>query len=206
VFPLGSGKARLSVPAPGPWPEGEAVAALPTGDIVRLADRRGRLQIYSARTGHVTLADIPALALESARPGAVTMESRPDGLLFVANAAIGRAVIADWAEGFRTVSVIKFPPPAWAASPPLSKAMLSWDGRILYVTGSMGVGGLSAYDVATGGRIAYRSDDTQYTGIYQLPSRTILATKNSNPRLHFFTQGLNPIANADTALNVAAVF
>ena len=40
VFPLGSGKARLSALAPAPWPGGEPVATLPTGDVARLV--RGR--------------------------------------------------------------------------------------------------------------------------------------------------------------------
>src|SRR5262249_59717232 len=69
VFPLGSGKARLSAPVPAPWPSGEPVATLPTGDVARLV--RGRhVQVCSARTGEVTELGIPALRQWRAPPRA----------------------------------------------------------------------------------------------------------------------------------------
>ena len=40
VFPLGSGQARTSVPSPAPWPAGEPVVTLSTGEVGRLVNGR----------------------------------------------------------------------------------------------------------------------------------------------------------------------
>jgi hypothetical protein len=101
VFPLGSGTARLSVPAPGPWPGGEPLITLPAGDVARLV--RGReVQVCSARTGEVTELGIPAFGQVRAKPSAVTMQARSDGTVFMTKPGAGVAVIADPAEEFRT--------------------------------------------------------------------------------------------------------
>src|SRR5215469_6088037 len=68
VFPIGSGTARRSIPVPGPWPGGEPVVKLPTGEIARLVDREGRMQLYSPRTGRIRIADVSGLDAGSARP------------------------------------------------------------------------------------------------------------------------------------------
>jgi hypothetical protein len=149
---------------------------------------------------------LDALDVPLAKIAQVNLQPRPDGLLFAACAGAGRAVIADPAASFRTVSVIKFPRAAYPATPPLSKAILSADGKTMYVVGPPGVGGVAAYDVATGAQVASRGHGAAYTGVYQLPSEVILGIRASSPQLNFFTPSLDPIAAADTPLQVAAVF
>ncbi len=206
AFPLGKGTARFSLPAPGPWPvSGEPVVALPTGDLARLAYGR-QVEIYSALTGQARQVNIAALGLPSARPGIPSMQLRPDGTVFIANPAIGRAVITDPAESFKTVSVLSYPPPATAGGAPASKAVLSSDAKTMFVLGPARIGGVSAYDVATGKLVASYAHGEQYTGIYQLASAAVLAISSASPRLTFLTPSLEPFSTADTELQVAAVF
>src|SRR5208282_5448238 len=187
VFPLGSGTARLSVPAPAPWPGGEPLVTLPAGDVARLV--RGRdVQVCSARTGEVTELGIAAFSRGHAKPGA------------------GVAVIADPADSFRMTAQIRFPPPASPLGAPWSKAVLSPAGDTCYVLGPTATGGLCAYDVGSGKLVGSYSEGRHYTGLYQLPSGTLLAVRPENPRLAFFSAGLSPIGTADTNLYVSAVF
>jgi len=205
VFPLGSGKARLSAPAPAPWPGGEPVATLPTGDIARLV--RGRhVQVCSARTGEVTEQEIPALRQGRAKPSAVTMQARPDGTVFMTKPGAGVAVIADAADSFRTRTHIQFPPPASPLGAPWSKAVLSPAGETVYVLGPAATGGLCAYEVGSGKLAGSYSEGHQYHGLYQLPSGALLATRPENPRLAFFSADLSPLGTADTNLHVSAIY
>ncbi len=205
VFPLGSGTARLSVPAPAPWPGGEPLVTLPAGDVARLV--RGRdVQVCSARTGEVTELGIPAFSHGHAKPSAVTMQARADGTVFMTKPGAGVAVIADPADSFRTTAHIRFPPPASPLGAPWSKAVLSPAGDICYVLGPAATGGLCAYDAGSGKLIGSYSEGRQYAGLYQLPSGTLLAVRPENPRLAFFSSGLSPLGTADTNLYVSAVF
>jgi len=205
VFPLGSGTARLSVPAPAPWPGGEPLVTLPAGDVARLV--RGRdVQVCSARTGEVTELGIAAFSHRRAKPSAVTMQTRPDGTVFMAKPGAGVAVIADPADSFRTAAQIEFPPPASPLGAPWSKAVLSAAGDTCYVLGPAATGGLCAYDVGSGKLVGSYSEGRQYAGLYQLPSGTLLAVRPENPRLAFFSSGLSPLGTADTNLYVSAVF
>ena len=205
VFPLGSGTARLSVPAPAPWPGGEPVVTLPAGDVARLV--RGRdVQVCSARTGEVTELGIPAFSHRRAKPSAVTMQGRPDGTVFMTKPGAGVAVIADPADSFRMKAQIRFPLPASPLGAPWSKAVLSPAGDTCYVLGPAGTGGLCAYDVGSGKLVGSYSEGRQYAGLYQLPSGTLLAVRPENPRLVFFSSGLSPLGTADTNLYVSAVF
>jgi hypothetical protein len=205
VFPLGSGTARLSVPAPSPWPGGEPVITLPAGDVARLV--RGRdVQVCSARTGQVAEVGIPAFSQERAKPSAVTMQARLDGTVFLTKPGAGVAVIADPAEEFRTTAQIQFPLPATPLGAPWSKAVLSPAGDTCYVLGPAATGGISVYDVSSGKMAGSYSDGSQYAGLYQLPSGALLAVRPENPRLAFFSAGLSPLATADTDLDVSAVF
>jgi len=204
VFPLGSGKARLSTPVPAPWPGGEPVATLPTGDVARLV--RGRhVQVCSARTGEVTELEIPALRHGRAKPSAVTMQARPDGTVFMTKPGAGVAVIAD-ADSFRTRTHIQFPVPASPLGAPWSKAVLSPAGETMYVLGPAATGGLCAYHVGSGKLAASYSEGRQYHGLYQLPSGGLLAVRPENPRLAFFSADLSPLATADTNLHVSAIY
>ncbi len=205
VFPLGSGTARLSVPAPAPWPGGEPVVTLPAGDVARLV--RGRdVQVCSARTGEVTELGIPAFSHRRAKPSAVTMQARPDGTVFMTKPGAGVAVIADPADSFRMTAQIRFPPPASPLGAPWSKAVLAPAGDTCYVLGPAGTGGLCAYDVGSGKLVGSYSEGRQYAGLYQLPSGTLLAVRPENPRLVFFSSGLSLLGTADTNLYVSAVF
>ncbi len=205
VFPLGSGTARLSVPAPAPWPGGEPLITLPAGDVARLV--RGRdVQVCSARTGEVTELGIPAFSHGHAKPSAVTMQARSDGTVFMTKPGAGVAVIADPADSFRATAHIRFPLPASPLGAPWSKAVLSPAGDICYVLGPAATGGLCAYDVGSGKLVGSYSEGRQYAGLYQLPSGTLLAVRPENPRLVFFSSGLSPLGTADTNLYVSAVF
>jgi hypothetical protein len=205
VFPLGSGQARLRVPSPAPWPAGEPVVTLPSGDAARLVNGR-TVQVSSARTGEVTQTTIAALNVPRAKPSAVTMQTRPDGTVFITKPAIGRAVIADPADSFRVRSQVDFPVPATPLGAPTSKAVLSASGDTLYVLGGGQAGGLSAYDVATGTLTASYSHGVRYDGVYQLPTGTVLAVSAANPRLTFFSPALSPLGTAATNLQISAVF
>ena len=205
VFPLGSGTARLSVSAPAPWPGGEPLVTLPTGDVARLV--RGRdVQVCSARTGEVTELGIAAFSHGHAKPSAVTMHARPDGTVFMTKPGAGVAVISDPADSFRMTAQVRFPPPASPLGAPWSKAVLSPAGDTCYVLGSAATGGLCAYDVGSGKLVGSYSEGRQYAGLYQLPSGTLLAVRPENPRLAFFSSGLSPLGTADTNLYVSAVF
>ncbi len=205
VFPLGSGTARLSRSAPGPWAAGEPVLTLPAGDVARLV--RGRdVQVCSARTGEVTEVGIPAFGQARAKPSAVTMQARLDGTVFMTKPGVGVAVIADPAEAFRITGQIHFPLPATPFGAPWSKAVLSPAGDTCYVLGPAATGGLSAYEVGSGKMVGSYSDGRQYAGLYQLPSGSLLAVRPENPRLAFFSAGLSPLGTADTNLDVSAVF
>ena len=205
VFPLGSGKARLSTSAPAPWPGGEPVVTLPTGDIARLV--RGRhVQVCSARTGEVTELEIPALRPGRAKPSAVTMQARPDGTVFMTKPGSGVAVLADAGDSFRTKTHIQFPVPASPLGAPWSKAVLSPAGETMYVLGPAATGGLCAYHVGSGKLAASYSEGRQYHGLYQLPSGALLAVRPENPRLAFFSADLSPLGTADTNLHVSAIY
>jgi hypothetical protein len=205
VYPLGSAKPRLSVPAPAPWPGGEPVAPLATGDVARLVNGRC-LQVCSARTAEVTQFTVKPLNVIRAKPSAVTMQARPDGTLFLTKPGIGRAVVLDPADSFRVTADVTFPEPAAPLGAPWSKAVLSPSGDTLFVLGGAGTGGISAYDVATGALNASYSQGRQYAGLYQMPSGTLLAVGATNPRLAFFSSTLSPLGTADTNLHVSAVF
>jgi hypothetical protein len=205
VFPLGSGTARLSVSAPSPWPGGEPVITLPSGDVARMV--RGReVQVCSALNGDVAEVGITAFGQARAKPSAVTMQARSDGTVFMTKPGAGVAVIADPAEEFRTTAQIQFPLPATPLGAPWTKAVLSPAGDACYVLGPAAVGGISVYDVASGKMAGSYSDGSQYAGLYQLPSGALLAVRPENPRLAFFSAGLSPLGTADTNLDVSAVY
>jgi hypothetical protein len=205
VFPLGTGTARLSVPAPGPWAGGEPLITLPAGDVARLV--RGRdVQVCSPRTGEVTELGIQAFGPGRAKPSAVTIQARSDGTVFMTKPGAGVAVIADPAAEFRIMAQVQFPLPASPLSAPWSKVVLSPAGDTCYVLGPAATGGISAYDVGSGKMAGSYTDGRQYAGLYQLPSGTLLAVGPENPRLAFFSSGLSPLGTADTNLDVSAVF
>jgi hypothetical protein len=205
AFPLGSGTPRFSVQAPAPWPGGEPVLALPSGDVARLV--RGRdVQLCAAETGEVNELSIAAFSRKRAKPSAVTMQARTDGTVFMAKPGDGIAVIADPARSFDVRAQVEFPAPASPLGAPWNKAVLSAEGETLYVLGPVATGGLSAYEVASGSLTAAYSEGRHYAGLYQLSSGALLAVRPQSPRLAFFSPSLTPLGTADTSIYVSAVF
>jgi hypothetical protein len=205
AFPLGTGKARLRVPSPAPWPGGEPVATLAGGDVARFVNGSA-VQVASAQTGEVTQTKISALSGPLAKPGAVTMTARPDGSVFIAKPAAGRAVLTDPQDSFSVKAQVDFPAPAYPGGGPASKAVLSASGDTLYVLGGAKAGGLSAYSVATGKMTASYSHSAHYNALYLLPSGDLLAMSAANPRLAFFSPDLEQIGTASTTLQIAAAY
>jgi hypothetical protein len=205
AFPLGSGQARFTVPATIPWPAGEPAVTLPNGDVARLLNGR-TVQVCSAQRGDLTQTTIAPLNVIRAKPSAVTMQARSDGTVFFTKPGIGRAVIADPADSFRVKSEISFPVPTSPLGAPWSKAVLSESGDTLYVLGAAKTGGLSAYDIATGKLNASYSHGGGYSGLYLLPSGTLLAVSAANPRLTFYSTSLSPLGTLDTSLQISAAF
>lgn len=205
AYPLGSGSARFSVASPGTWPTGrEPTLSLPTGVVARLVSGQ-YLQVHSTVNGQQEQIALKPFARLAAKPGAVTMSLRPDGTIFLANSAIGKAMITDPEKSFETTSVISFPPPVASFGGPSEKIVTSADGQTLYTLGGARTGGLATYKMDTGGIVASYSDGKHYIGLYQLPSGTILAVSGSNPRLAFFSPSLEPLTTANTVLNVSTV-
>jgi hypothetical protein len=205
AFPLGSGRPRFSVPAPGPWPGGEPVLALRSGAIARLVNGRD-VQVCAARDGAVRQLSIPPLSQARAKPSAVTMAAGPDGTVFITKPGIGKAVLAHPAREFRVTAEVTYPVPASPLGAPWSKAVLSAAGDSVYVLGSASAGGLACYDLASGRLTAAYSAGRQYAGIYQLPGGVLLAVSPANPRLTFFSPSLRPLRTAASAIKVSAVF
>jgi hypothetical protein len=206
AYPLGSAKPIYSVAAPGPFPTGqEPVITLSTGDIARLINGR-EIQLYSAMTGRMSHIGLAPLDLPTTKPGAVTMQSRPDGMVFINNPAMGRAILADPARSFREVWVVGYPLPAVPFGGPAEKAALSPDGGTLYVLGPLTAGGLSAYDTRTGTLVASYSHGENYVGVYQLASGVVLAISAASPQLAFFNPSLAPVGVADAEIQVVGVF
>lgn len=205
AFPLGSGKPRFTVPALLPWPGHEPVVTLADGNIARFVNGR-TVQVVSAATGDITQKTISALSARTAKPGAVTMTARPDGTVFLTKPAIGRAVIADPAKSFAVKAKVDFPVPGIPTGGPAAKAVLSQSGDTLFVLGSAKAGGVAAYDVASGTMTGSISDGTTYAGLYLLPSGNLLATAPDNPRLAYFSSGLDSLGTASTSLAIAEVF
>jgi hypothetical protein len=205
AFPLGEGKARFRAPSPAPWPGGEPVGALANGDVARFVNAR-TLQVVAASNGDIRQVAVAPLAAGRAKPSPVTMTSGPDETLFLAKPSIGRAVIVDPASEFAVRNDISFAVPAKPSGGQTSKAVLSPSGDLLYVIGGAKSGGLAAYDVATGKIAGAYSDGRQYSGLYLLPSGTLLAVSQENPRLAYFSPELSPLATADTSLYVSSVY
>jgi hypothetical protein len=206
AFPLGSGKARFAAPALAPWPGSEPIVTLASGDVARLVNARD-VQVCSARTGDITTYTLAALNIPRPKPSAVTMQARPDGTVFVTKPGVGAAVVVDPAESFRETSRVSFPVPQAPGSAPWTKAVLSASGDTLYVVGGVKSGGLSAYDVATGAmKATYVHDGLHYGGLSVLPDGNVLAVGPTHPRLTFFSPTLSRLGDADTSLQIAAVF
>lgn len=206
AYPLGSGKPRFSAPSLAPWPGGEPVVTLPSGDVARLVYGRD-VQVCSARTGDITTHTLAPLNIPRAKPSAITMQTRPDGTVFITKPGIGAAMIVDPANAFQVKSQVSFPVPQAPGGAPWSKAVLSAAGDTLYAVGAASIGGVTAYDMSTGTlTAAYVEGTRQYAGLSVLPNGNVLAVSPAHPRLTFFSPTLSPLGTVDTNLQIAAVF
>ncbi|HSZ42660.1 MAG TPA: hypothetical protein VK817_22085 [Trebonia sp.] len=205
VFPVGEGKARLTVPSPAPWPGGEPAMALPSGDAARFVNSR-TLHVVAAKSGDLRQVAVAPLNEGRAKPSPIMMTPGPRESLFLAKPSIGRAVIVDPASEFAVRNDVSFAAPAKPFGGLTSKAVLSPSGEQLYVLGGAKSGGLAVYDVASGKITGAYGDGRQYSGLYLLPSGTVLAVSQENPRLAYFSPELSPLATADTGMYVSAVY
>src|ERR1700744_819402 len=196
IFPLGSGKAPLSMAAP---------ATRPAGDVARLV-RGSAVQVCSVRNGDVSELAISAFSQARARPSAVTMQARPDGTIFMPKPGSGVPVVADPANEFKPKAQVQFAPPATPFGAPWSKAVLSAEGDTMYVLGPANTGGLHASEGSSGKLPPPYSEGSHYNGLHQMPGGTLLAVKPQNPRLAFFAPDLSPLGTAETNLYVSAIF
>jgi hypothetical protein len=205
VFPLGSGKPRLTVDASDVWPvNDEPMAVLGNSAVARLVYGR-TVEVYAADSGRFTSTTIAPLAQDLARPARTSMQLRPDGLVFLSNAGLGVAALADPAQGFAVQSTVSYAPPAAPAGGPQSKAVLSADASTVYAVGSAAGIGLSAYDMRTG-RLEAVASDRDYIAVYGLPSGTLLAVTSDSPSLTFFDPSLRKLGAADTSLTIVEVY
>jgi len=205
VFSLRSGKPRLKIDASEVWPvNDEPIAILGNGAVARLVYGR-YIETYAPDTGRHTTVTIAPLAQDVERPARTTMQLRPDGLLFLANPALGVATVVDPARSFAVVSTVKSTPAAAPAGGPQSKAVLSADAKTVYTVGTAAGPGLSAYDVASG-RLQAATTARDYAAVYALPSGRLLAIASDNPRLSFFDSSLRQLGTEDTNLNVVEVY
>jgi hypothetical protein len=206
AYPLGSGQSSFSAPSLAPWPGGEPVVTLASGDVARLVYGRD-LQVCSAQTGDITTQTLAPLNVARPKPSAVTMQARSDGTLFITKPGIGTAIVVDPANSFSVTSQVNFPVPLAPGSAPWSKAVLSSSGDTLYVLGGASSGGVSAYDMSTGSLTAsYAQGGQNYGGLSVLPNGNLLAVGPTHPRLTFFSPALSLLGTADTSLQIAAVF
>jgi hypothetical protein len=206
AYPLGSGQPRFSAPSLAPWPGGEPVVTLASGDVARLVYGRD-VQVCSAQTGDITTHTLAPLNVPRAKPSAITMQARPDGTVFIAKPGAGTAIVVDPASSFQVKSQVSFPVPLAPGGAPWSKAVLSSAGDTLYAVGGASTGGVTAYDVSTGTLTAsYVQGTRQYSGLSVLPNGNVLAVSPAHPRLTFFSPTLSPLGTVDTSLQIAAIF
>jgi hypothetical protein len=206
AYPLGSGQSRFATPSLAPWPGGEPVVTLASGDVARLVYGRD-LQVCSAQTGDITAQTLGPLNVARPKPSAVTMQSRSDGTLFITKPGVGTAFVVDPASSFAVKSQVSYPVPLAPGSAPWSKAVLSATGETLYVLGGASGGGVSAYSMSSGTLTgSYTAGGKQYGGLSVLPNGDLLAVSPAHPRLSFFSPELDLLGTADTNLQIAAVF
>jgi hypothetical protein len=206
AYPLGSGQSRFAAPSLAPWPGGEPVVTLASGDVARLVYGRD-LQVCSAQTGNITTRTLASIAQWRPKISAVTMQARSDGTLFITKPGLGTAIVVDPANSFAVTSAVSFPVPLAPGSAPWSKAVLSPAGDTLYVLGGSSSGGVSAYDMSSGSLTAsYVTGGVHYGGLSVQPNGNVLAVGPAHPRLTYFDPELSLLGTADTNLQISAVF
>ena len=203
AVPFGSGTPAVATASAGPWPSGANAQVLATGQVARVLAGRD-LELYSPADGSLRTVSLgPMHELGAAKPGAITLESLPNGNALITNSALGRATVVDPAARFATVAVADYPRVPY----PVRGASASSDGTTLYTLGARDTGGLNAYSLANGSLTASYSHGESYTGVYQLAGGNLLTlAAGRQTGLGFFTPGLEPVATAATDVLVAGVY
>ena len=203
AIPLGSGTPAAAAASRGPWPSGANARILATGHVARVLAGRD-LELYSPADGSLrTVSLAPMHEVGAAKPGAITLDSLPNGNAVITNSALGRATVVDPAAQFATVVVADYPRVPY----PVRGASVSADGTTLYTLGARGTGGLNAYRMSDGSLTASYTHGETYTGVYQMAGGNLLTlTAGQQTGLSFFTPGLEPVATAATDVLVAGVY
>jgi hypothetical protein len=203
AIPLGSAAPAVAAASRGPWPSGADARILATGQVARVLAGRD-LEVYSPADGSLrTVSLAPMHEAGAAKPGAITLESLPDGTALVTNSALGRATVLDPAARFATVAVIDYPRVPY----PVRGASVSSDGATLYTLGARGTGGVNAYKLANGALINSYTHGESYTGVYRMAGGNLLTlTPGPQTGLSFFTPRLERVATAATDVLVAGVY
>jgi hypothetical protein len=203
AIPLGSGTPATVTASRGPWPSGANARILSTGHVARVLAGRD-LELYSPADGSLrTVRLAPMHEVGAAKPGAVTLDSLPNGNAVITNSALGRATVVDPSARFAPVVVADYPRVPY----PVRGASVSSDGTTLYTLGARGTGGLNAYRMADGSLTASYTHGETYTGVYQLAGGHLLTlTAGQRTGLSFFTPGLEHVATAATDVLVAGVY
>lgn len=205
VFPLGSGRPSLTTPASSVWPvSDEPTFFSGSGTLARLVGA-GSLELYSTSTGAYDTATMDLFDVVLAKPSPTEIQSMTDGNVMFLNASLGRAAVIDPAS-LSVVHSVTFDPPLMPRGTPTFKGAVSADSSTLYVPGGGSGGGLAAYDLASGSRIASRTDGQQYAGVRVLSNKALVAIAPQNPRLVFFDHTLKPLGTAATDLNIVEVY
>jgi hypothetical protein len=203
AVPLGSGTPDTVTASPGAWPSGAQARILAGGRVARVLAGRD-LEVYSPADGSLRIVSLaPMHAVGASKPGAITLDSLPDGNTLITNSALGRATVVDPVAGFATVAVVDYPQVPY----PVRGASTSTDGTTLYTLGARDLGGINAYRLSTGALTASCTYSQSYSGVYQLAGGNLLAlTADQQTGLSFFTPRLERVATAATDVLVAGVY
>ncbi len=203
AIPLGSGTPAVVTASHGPWPSGAGAQILATGHVARVIAGRD-LELYSPADGSLrTVSLAPMHEVGAAKPGAITLDSLPNGNALITNSALGRATVVDPVARFATVTVADYP----RVPCPVRGASVSSDGTTLYTLGARDTGGLNAYKLTNGSLTASYTHGETYTGVYQLAGGNLLTlTAGQQTGLSFFTPRLERVATAATDVLVAGVY
>ena len=204
IYPFGSGKPRVTTPAPAVWPVNrEPTATLANGNFVRLvAD--STLEVYSARDGASQSRVLSPFDVSTTRPTRTRMDQRRDGSLFISNPGLGQALLLDGANPAAVRARVTPDVREQLAGSHAPQAQLSDDGNTLYALGPNG--GVDSYLAASSRRARSIATDRQFTALYRLSSGGLAATSLTSPNLTFFDDSLQQVGTADTNFYIDGVF
>jgi hypothetical protein len=205
VYPIGTGDARASMAAPGPWPvNGEPIVSLENDRVARLIDGT-TFQDYSIGTGVIQHFRIESLDRVGSKPSPAWAERLSDGTPFVSAPGVGVAAIIDPADRYRTQGLLTYERAEYALGAPDRKAFVSGPTTTMYVLGSKDVGGLAAYDLLTGKQL-FSWGGQHFSGITRIGDDSLLAVSPESPQLSIFDLSLRPIAITEVNIDVVAIY